>query len=126
MIPGFENAKFLHLGSVHRNTFLHSKNLLNFDFSSKEFPAIHFAGQITGVEGYTESASMGLYVGYQILRKLKGMEAVQFPIETAMGALVNYVMTAEKPRPTNINFGLLPSVPLNKEQRKMRGGLRKS
>lgn len=125
MIPGFENAKFLHLGSVHRNTFLHSKNLLNFDFSSKEFPAIHFAGQITGVEGYTESASMGLYVGYQILRKLKGMEAVQFPIQTAMGALVNYVMTAEKPRPTNINFGLLPSVPLNKEQRKMRGGLRK-
>lgn len=125
MIPGFENAKFLHLGSVHRNTFLHSKNLLNSDFSSKDFSTVHFAGQITGVEGYTESASMGLYVAFQILRKLNGQESLNFPIETAMGALVNYVMTAEKPRPTNINFGLLPSVTLTKEQRKMRGGLRK-
>ncbi len=125
MIPGFENAKFLHLGSVHRNTFLHSKNLLNFDFSSKDFSTVHFAGQITGVEGYTESASMGLYVGFQILRKLKGEDPLSFPVETAMGALVNYVMTAEKPRPTNINFGLLPSISLTKEQRKMRGGLRK-
>ena len=95
MIPGFENAKFLHLGSVHRNTFIFSKNLLNNDFSSKEFPSLYFAGQITGVEGYTESASMGLYVAYQILQKIKGNSTVSFPIETAMGALVNYVMTAK-------------------------------
>ena len=63
MIPGFENASFPHLGSVHRNTFLNARKLLNHDMSSKEFPRLYFAGQITGVEGYTESAAMGLYVG---------------------------------------------------------------
>lgn len=118
MIPGFENAQFIHLGSVHRNSFLNSRKILNFDLSSKKFPEIHFAGQITGVEGYTESASMGLYVASQILRKIKGQEALLWPNETAIGALINYVMTCEKPVPSNINFGLLPPVTLSKEQRK--------
>ncbi|WP_127715798.1 methylenetetrahydrofolate--tRNA-(uracil(54)-C(5))-methyltransferase (FADH(2)-oxidizing) TrmFO [Halobacteriovorax sp. HLS] len=124
-IPGFQDASFIHLGSVHRNSFLNSRNLLNFDFSSKQFPTIHFAGQITGVEGYTESASMGLYVAWQILRKLKGMDAVQWPLETGIGALVNYVMTISKPSPSNINFGLLPSVELTKEERRFRKGRKK-
>ena len=118
MIPGFENAEFIHLGSVHRNSFLNSKKLLNFDLSSKEFPFLHFAGQITGVEGYTESSSMGLYVGWQILRKLKGEQSRAWPVETGIGALVNYVMTAQRPVPSSINFGLLPTIKLNKEQRK--------
>lgn len=120
MIPGFENAEFVHLGSVHRNSFLNARKLLNFDLSSKKYPEMHFAGQITGVEGYTESSSMGLYVAFQVLRKIKGQSVIQWPVETAMGALVNYIMTVPKPVPSNINFGLLPSIPLNKEQRKSR------
>lgn len=120
MIPGFENASFLHLGSVHRNSFLNAKKLLNFDLSSKRYDNIYFAGQITGVEGYTESASMGLYVAAQLYRKLEGLEVKQWPVETGIGALVNYVMTVPKPTPSNINFGLLPSVTLTKEQRRDR------
>jgi methylenetetrahydrofolate--tRNA-(uracil-5-)-methyltransferase len=118
MIPGLENASFIHLGSCHRNSFLNARKLLNADLSSKKYPEVFFAGQITGVEGYTESASMGLYAAYQVLRRIKGQDAVTFPVETAMGALVNYIMTVEKPCPSNINFGLLPSVELTKEQRK--------
>lgn len=120
MIPGFEKAEFIHLGSVHRNSFINSKNLLKNDFSSKKLPWLHFAGQITGVEGYTESASMGLYVAFQVFRKLQGQKALDFPKETAMGALVNYVMTVPKPTPSSINFGLLPAIALNKAQRKSR------
>ena len=119
-IPGFQEATFIHLGSVHRNSFLNANKLLNFDISSKKYPQIHFAGQISGVEGYTESSAMGLYVGYQVYRKLKGLEPVQFPVETGIGCLVNYIMTCEKPVPSNINFGLLPPVTLNKEQRRDR------
>lgn len=118
MIPGLENASFIHLGSCHRNSFLNARKLLNPDLSSKKIPEIHFAGQITGVEGYTESASMGLYAGLQVLRKIKGLPPVEFPVETGIGALVNYIMTIEKPCPSNINFGLLPSVELTKDQRK--------
>lgn len=120
MIPGFADASFIHLGSVHRNSFLNSAKLLNFDLSSKKYQNLYFAGQISGVEGYTESASMGLYVSSQLLNKFKGKEAVQWPVETAIGALVNYIMTAPKPVPSNINFGLLPTIKLNKEQRKSR------
>ena len=117
-IPGFENATFNHLGSVHRNSFLNSRKLLNFDLSSKEYPDVFFAGQITGVEGYTESASMGLYVGFQILRQLEGKKSLEWPVETAFGALVNFLMTVPKPVPSSINFGLLPAIALSKEQRR--------
>lgn len=112
MIPGLEEASFIHLGSVHRNTFLNSKKSLEFDLSSKNFPRLHFAGQMTGVEGYTESAACGLYTAFQVWRKIQGKEPVQFPVETALGALINYLMTSENPRPSNINFGLLPPVAL--------------
>jgi len=125
MIPGFENASFPHLGSVHRNTFLNSRKLLNEDMSSREFPRLYFAGQITGVEGYTESAAMGLYVATQILRKIRGKDAISFPKDTAIGALVNYIMTQEKPRPSNINFGLLPPVTLERHQRRDRKNRKK-
>lgn len=121
MIPGFQEASFIHLGSCHRNSFLNAKKLLNVDLSSKKFPEIFFAGQITGVEGYTESASMGLYAAFQLLRRIKGESMITFPVETAMGALVNYIMTIEKPCPSNINFGLLPSVPFTKEMKKAGG-----
>ena len=124
-IPGFENASFLHLGSVHRNSFLNARKVLNSDLSSKTFPYLYFAGQITGVEGYTESASMGLYSAWQVLRKIQGKEAVNWPIETGIGALINYIMTVSKPSPSNINFGLLPPVPLTKEQRRDRKNRKK-
>ncbi|WP_412470734.1 methylenetetrahydrofolate--tRNA-(uracil(54)-C(5))-methyltransferase (FADH(2)-oxidizing) TrmFO [Halobacteriovorax sp. RT-2-4] len=124
-IPGFENASFLHLGSVHRNSFINSRTLLDFDLSVKKIPNIYFAGQITGVEGYTESASMGQYVALQLLKKLRGEEVKQFPVETGLGALVNYIMTVPKPTPSNINFGLLPPVTLTKEQRRDRKNRKK-
>ncbi|MCK5882907.1 MAG: methylenetetrahydrofolate--tRNA-(uracil(54)-C(5))-methyltransferase (FADH(2)-oxidizing) TrmFO [Bacteriovoracaceae bacterium] len=120
MIPGLEDAEFIHLGSIHRNSFLNTKKLCNQDFSSISFPSLYFAGQISGVEGYTESASMGIYVAIQLLRKMKGEELLRFPVETGMGALVNYIFTAPKPSPSNINFGLLPSVVLTKEERRNR------
>lgn len=120
MIPGLENASFLHLGSVHRNSFLNARTLLNFDLSAKSDAKIFFAGQMTGVEGYTESASMGLYVASQVLRQLKGLSSEAWPVETAIGALINYLMTVHKPAPSNINFGLLPPVTLTKEQRRDR------
>lgn len=123
MIPGLEEASFIHLGSCHRNSFINSGKLLDWDLKSKKFPEVYFAGQITGVEGYTESASIGLYVAYQLLRRIRGEELLKFPVETAIGALVNYIMTIEKPSPSNINFGLLPSIELTKEQR--RGGGKK-
>lgn len=119
-LPGFEEASFIHLGSVHRNSFLNARKLLNWDLSSKEFPNLYFAGQMTGVEGYTESATMGLFVGLQILRKIQGKEVLKFPVETGVGALVNYIMTVNKPTPSNINFGLLPSIELTKEERRNR------
>lgn len=125
MIPGLEEASFLHLGSVHRNTFLNAKKILNNNQSSREFPKVFFAGQMTGVEGYTESAASGLYVGTQILALIKGREPLQYPVETCMGALVNYIMTADKAVPSNINVGLLPPVELSKEERRMRKQIKK-
>lgn len=117
-IPGFEQAQFIHLGSVHRNTFLHSKRLLNRDLSSKKFPELFFAGQITGVEGYTESASIGLFVATQIVNRIKGNEdLLTYPIETCIGALINYLFTVPDPRPSSINFGLIPSIELPKGKR---------
>ncbi len=128
MLPGFSEASFIHLGSVHRNSFINAKVLLNNDLSSKKFPELYFAGQISGVEGYTESASMGLYVAHQILRKIKRLENLTFPVETGIGALVNYIMTAPKPCPSNINFGLLPAVKIDykKTPRKLRKKVKKA
>ncbi len=119
-LPGFQKARFLHLGSVHRNSFLNSKKVLNSDLSCREFPSLFFAGQITGVEGYTESAAMGLYAAFQIWRKSQGWGPSLFPVETGIGALVNYIMTSQRPAPSNINFGLLPKVELTKEERRDR------
>lgn len=119
MIPGLEKANFLHFGSVHRNSFLSARKLLNPDLSSKKFPNVYFAGQITGVEGYTESACSGIYVAIQIIKRLKEQEFKPWPIETAMGALINYIMTVPNPTPSNINFGLLPAVQIDKTTIKM-------
>ena len=82
----------------------------------RKFPEIFFAGQIIGVEGYTESASMGLYAAYQVTRRLQGLDHAAFPVDTAVGALVNYAMTMPRPSPSSFNFGLLPQIVLTPEQ----------
>ena len=109
-LPGMENAEFLHYGSVHRNTFIHSSQLLSPHFSCLNFPELFFAGQLTGVEGYTESSACGLYVAINIYSLLQNKGTVQIPIETGMGALVNYVLTDLRGTPSNINFGLFPAL----------------
>lgn len=120
MLPGFEKAQFLHLGSVHRNSFLDAAKNLNADMSLKNNPHIYFAGQMTGVEGYTESGASGLYVAYALAKKIKGQQFHPFPVTTAIGALINYLLTCPYPRPSNINTGLFPEIVLSREERKSR------
>lgn len=124
MLPGFQNATFLHLGSVHRNSFINARAHLNFDMSLKHSPEIYFAGQMTGVEGYTESAASGLYVAHCLVKKLKRFEVLPFPVTSAIGALINYIMTSPTPRPSNINTGLFPEVEMTREELKSK--MRKS
>jgi len=110
MIPGLENAEFARLGSVHRNTFIDSPRLLKESLQLRHRPHLFFAGQITGVEGYTESAAMGLLAGINAFREAKGMKVVAPPPTTAMGALINYIIHSQSfPfQPMNIHFGLFP------------------
>ncbi len=112
MIPGLENAVFARYGVMHRNTYINSPNLLDETYNMKKYPNIFFAGQITGVEGYVESASSGLVAGINAAMKALGKEKVVFDIATAHGALANYVSTysGKNFQPMNVNFGLLPSL----------------
>ncbi|HEX2166595.1 MAG TPA: methylenetetrahydrofolate--tRNA-(uracil(54)-C(5))-methyltransferase (FADH(2)-oxidizing) TrmFO, partial [Longimicrobiales bacterium] len=109
MIPGLENAEFLRTGSIHRNTYLNFPARLNVYGAPPARPDIIFAGQLTGVEGYTESAASGILAGINMDRVLTGREPVLPPATTMMGALMNYLRTAEPGRfqPMNSNFGLL-------------------
>ncbi|MBF0312725.1 MAG: methylenetetrahydrofolate--tRNA-(uracil(54)-C(5))-methyltransferase (FADH(2)-oxidizing) TrmFO [Oligoflexia bacterium] len=121
-LPGLVNAKFLRFGQVHRNTYVNAKKVLNIDLSSKKIPTLYLAGQITGVEGYTESAMCGLYVGFQIARRLLEKEQsypALWPLTSATGALINYLMTSphKRPMPSNVNQALFPPVPHFKSPR---------
>ncbi|MCE9625224.1 MAG: methylenetetrahydrofolate--tRNA-(uracil(54)-C(5))-methyltransferase (FADH(2)-oxidizing) TrmFO [Deltaproteobacteria bacterium] len=109
MIPGLEKAEFVRLGSMHRNTFIHSPVLLSDQLELKSRPGLFLAGQMIGVEGYVESASMGLYAGMVLADRLKGRELKPPPPSTALGALVRHVTgaTGADFQPMNINFGLL-------------------
>lgn len=110
-IPGLENAEFLKLGSIHRNLFINSPTKLNKDLSSKKDPWLFFAGQITGVEGYFESTSIGLLVAQFIDQKLKDKVFTAPPRTSAMGSLLEAITDPSRAKhfqPTNINFGLLP------------------
>ncbi len=113
MIPGLENAEFVRLGSIHRNTFVDSPRLLRESLQLKDHPNLFMAGQITGVEGYMESTAMGLLSGINAYRYAKGMAGVIPPMTTAMGALVHYIThsLAVPFQPMNINFGLFPPLP---------------
>ncbi len=112
LIPGLENAEFVRYGVMHRNTFLNSPKLLDDSYRLKTNPNLYFAGQMTGVEGYAESAASGLTAGLFCGARLKGKELPSLPIETALGALANYVSnpTVTDFQPMNINFGLLPAL----------------
>ena len=109
MIPGLENAEFVRYGVMHRNTYINSPLVLNTDYSLIKYPKVFFAGQITGVEGYVESASSGMIAGINAARRLMGMESVVFPASTCSGALIKYITDREnkKFQPMNANFGII-------------------
>ena len=110
MIPGLENAEFVRYGVMHRNSFLDSPRVLNGDFSLKAQPNVFFAGQITGVEGYMESAASGIIAGINAVRYAKGIEPLKLPDTTMIGALSAYISdeTIKNFQPMGANFGVLP------------------
>lgn len=110
MIPGLENAEFVRYGVMHRNTYINSTKLLKPTLQMKEYPKLMVAGQISGVEGYIESASMGMLAGINMARIVNGKEPLAFPKETAIGSLAGYISdeTVVNFQPMNINFGLMP------------------
>ena len=112
MIPGLQHAEYARYGVMHRNTFLNSPKVLNSDFSTKENPNLYFAGQITGVEGYMESAASGILAGKNAVRRLAGKPPLLFPETTMLGALSRHVgeSVSEDFQPMGANFGVLPSV----------------
>lgn len=121
MIPGLENTEFARYGVMHRNTFLQSPGLLDNTFRMISRPDVYFAGQMTGVEGYVESAASGLMAGLSLSCRLKGCEAPAFPTSTAIGALSHYIAAPNHDfQPMNITFGLIDGLPQrvrNKAQR---------
>ncbi len=110
MIPGLENAEFLRYGVMHRNTYLHSPGLLAADYSMLTRPRVFFAGQMTGVEGYVESAGSGLVAGVNAARRAKGEASLIYPEETMLGAMAAYVSRGGVGEftPMNANFGIVP------------------
>lgn len=120
MIPGLEKAEFVRFGVMHKNTYLNSPHLLDKHFNLRNDKRFYFAGQMTGVEGYVESAASGLMAGLAAARAVLELPEVEFPAETAHGALANYISNPaiENFQPMNINFGLIP--PLTVRIRKKR------
>ncbi len=110
MIPGLENAQFVRYGVMHRNTYLRSPEFLNATYQTKKRSDLLFAGQMTGVEGYVESAASGLYAGINAALIAQGKEPVIFPEETMIGAMAHYITHASPKhfQPINANFGIIP------------------
>ena len=110
MIPGLEQAEFVRYGVMHRNTFLDSPRLLESDLSLKKRPEIYFAGQMTGVEGYVESAASGILAGHNLARRLRGEQPLQLPLDCMLGALVHYISdpSVSDFQPMGANMGILP------------------
>lgn len=131
-IPGLESAQFARLGGLHRNTFINAPRLLDEQLRMKGWPALRFAGQITGVEGYIESAAIGLMAGIMAAAQATDSEWTQPPVDTAHGALLAHITggaDADTFQPMNVNFGLFPPIDLvitpNGKKRKLRGRERK-
>ena len=132
-IPGLEEAQFARLGGLHRNTFINSPRLLDRQLRMKARPSLRFAGQITGVEGYIESAAIGLMTGIMAASQATGTEWAPPPVDTAHGALLAHITggaDADTFQPMNVNFGLFPPIELvvtpNGKKRKFRGRERKA
>lgn len=125
MIPGLENAEFMRYGVMHRNTFINSPVLLNSDFSMKKRPEIWLAGQITGVEGYMESAASGIIAGIAAARKIKGLMPLKLPNDTMTGALSAYISDPYnngKFQPMGANMGILPDIGVRIKDKKQKYG----
>lgn len=120
MIPGLENAEFVRFGVMHKNTYLNSPQLLDKHFNLRSNKRFYFAGQMTGVEGYVESAASGLMAGLAAARAILELPDVEFPDVTAHGALANYISnpTIENFQPMNINFGLIPPLTVRIRKKK--------
>jgi methylenetetrahydrofolate--tRNA-(uracil-5-)-methyltransferase len=128
MIPGLAKAEFARLGGLHRNTFLNAPRLLDRELRLKAAPHLRFAGQITGVEGYVESAAMGLLAGRFAAAEYRGTSLAPPPDTTAHGALLNHITggaDASTFQPMNVNFGLFPPLP-QRPGRKMKKADRKA
>ncbi|MGN0463587.1 MAG: methylenetetrahydrofolate--tRNA-(uracil(54)-C(5))-methyltransferase (FADH(2)-oxidizing) TrmFO [Acutalibacteraceae bacterium] len=112
LIPALENAEFIRYGVMHRNTFINSPKLLDSDYSFRGRDGLFFAGQITGVEGYMESASSGILAGLNMARRIKGLDTVTPPETTMMGALSRYISdeSVKNFQPMGANFGILPPI----------------
>lgn len=122
LIPALKNAEFVRYGVMHRNTFIDSPRHLNSDFSFRGRENLYFAGQITGVEGYMESASAGILAGLNMARRLKGENPVELPDITMLGALSGYISneTVTDFQPMGANFGILPPLPEKIRDKKLR------
>ncbi len=127
MVPGLEQAEFLRLGSMHRNTYVNAPEVLD-GLQLKARPGVWLAGQITGVEGYVESAACGLWLGYVLAARLSGKDLPPLPAETALGGLLGHLAEpAKRFVPSNVHFGLLPPVPgvrINENGRRVKVGKR--
>ena len=122
MIPGLENAEFMRYGIMHRNTFINSPKLLKPTFEAKNREGLYFAGQLTGVEGYIESAASGILAGVNMARKLNNQEELVLPGTTMMGALSAYISNEniDKFQPMGCNMGILPEYPEKIKDKKLR------
>jgi methylenetetrahydrofolate--tRNA-(uracil-5-)-methyltransferase len=122
MIPGLENAEIVRYGVMHRNTFINSPKVLKATYQFKSRENLFFAGQMTGVEGYVESAASGLIAGINAAKLVMEEELVELPNETAMGSMARYITTANQKnfQPMNANFGLLPELPKKIKNKKER------
>ena len=122
MIPGLENARFAKYGRMHKNTYINAPKILNKTYQTKEYPNVFFAGQISGVEGYVESAASGIYAAINMDRFVSGKELIVFPQETIMGSMAHYICNAnpEGFQPMNATFGILPELAIahKKKERK--------
>lgn len=112
LIPALHDAEFVRYGVMHRNSFINSPKLLNNDLLMKKYPNIYFAGQITGVEGYMESASSGILAGINVFRRLNGQASLELPNYTMIGALIGYITDESITdfQPMGANFGVLPPI----------------
>lgn len=122
LIPGLENAEIVRYGVMHRNTFINSPKVLNATYQFRNRSNLFFAGQMTGVEGYVESAASGLVAGINAAKLVNGEELIQFPVETAIGSMANYITktNAKTFQPMNANFGLFPELPTRIKGKKER------